>query len=71
MAGPLGEVSVDNIIFNKTGHFAIAMPFAILSLIQRALLPRLMVLAPESLAVTLTGSKFVGHLVVLTFKICR
>src|SRR6266851_2483054 len=37
--------------------------FAILSLIQRALLPRLMVLAPESLAVTLTGSKFVGHLV--------
>src|SRR2546430_17614927 len=34
--------------------------FAILSLIQRALLPRLMVLAPESLAVTLTGSKFVG-----------
>ena len=45
--------------------------FAILSLIQRALLPRLMVLAPESLAVTLTGSKFVGHLVVLTFKICR
>jgi hypothetical protein len=37
--------------------------FAILSLIQRALLPRLMVLAPESLAITLTGSKFVGHLV--------
>src|ERR1700686_975733 len=37
--------------------------FAILSLIQRALLPRLMVPAPESLAVTLTGSKFVGHLV--------
>src|ERR1700686_5562930 len=37
--------------------------FAILSLIQRALLPRLMVLAPESLAVTFTGSKFVGHLV--------
>ena len=39
------------------------MRFAILSLIQRALLPRLMVLAPESLAVTLTGSKFVGHVV--------
>src|SRR5258706_15951279 len=37
--------------------------FAILSLIQRALLPRLMVLAPESLAVTLSGSKFVGHAV--------
>src|SRR6266566_10119393 len=37
--------------------------FAILSLIQRALLPRLMVLAPKNLAVTLTGSKFVGHLV--------
>jgi hypothetical protein len=37
--------------------------FAILSLIQRALLPRLMVLAPESLAVTLTGSKVLGHLV--------
>jgi hypothetical protein len=37
--------------------------FAILSLIQRALLPRLMMLGPESLAVTLTGSKFVGHLV--------
>src|SRR6202163_1622137 len=37
--------------------------FAILSLIQRALLPRLMVLAPESLAVTLTGSKFLEHLV--------
>src|SRR6266403_4939112 len=35
--------------------------FAILSLIQRALLPRLMVLAPKNLAVTLTGSKFVGH----------
>jgi hypothetical protein len=29
--------------------------FATLSLIQRALLPRLMVLAPKSLAVTLTG----------------
>jgi len=37
--------------------------FAIFSLIQRALLLRLMVLAPESLAVTLTGSKVVGHLV--------
>jgi hypothetical protein len=37
--------------------------FAILSLIQRALLPRFMVLAPEDLAVTLTGLKFVGHLV--------
>jgi hypothetical protein len=37
--------------------------FAILSLIQRALLPRFMVLAPENLAVTLTGLKFVGHLV--------
>src|SRR5260370_41763641 len=37
--------------------------FAILSLIQRAVLPRLMVLAPKNLAVTLTGSKFVGHLV--------
>jgi|ERR1700686_988596 len=37
--------------------------FAILSLIQRALLPGLMVLAPESLAVTLTDSKFVGHVV--------
>src|SRR6266566_9667063 len=36
--------------------------FAILSLIQRALLPRLVVLAPKNLAVTLTGSKFVGHL---------
>src|SRR6266404_3932138 len=35
--------------------------FAILSLIQRALLPRLMVLAPKNLAVTLTGSKFVGQ----------
>src|SRR5258706_8394752 len=35
--------------------------FAILSLIQRALLPRLMVLAPKNLAVT--GSKSVGHLV--------
>jgi hypothetical protein len=37
--------------------------FALLSLIQRALLPHLMVLAPKSLAVTLTGSIFVGHLV--------
>src|SRR5260370_35398257 len=45
--------------------------FAILSLIQRALLPRLMVLAPESLAVTLTGSKFVGHLVSSLLKIHR
>src|SRR6266566_3705384 len=36
--------------------------FAILSLIQRALLPRLVMLAPESLAVTLTGERFVGHL---------
>src|SRR6266446_2624873 len=35
--------------------------FAILSLIQRALLPRLMVLAPKNLAVTLTVSKFVGE----------
>jgi hypothetical protein len=26
MAGPLGEVSVDNIIFNKTGHFAVGLP---------------------------------------------
>jgi hypothetical protein len=33
--------------------------FAILSLIQRALL---VVLAPENLTVTLTGLKFVGHL---------
>jgi hypothetical protein len=45
--------------------------FAILSLIQRALLPRLMVLAPESLAVTLTGSKFVGHVVSSLLKIHR
>jgi hypothetical protein len=42
--------------------------FAILSLIQRALLPHLMVLAPESLAVTLTGSKFVGHVVSSLFE---
>src|ERR1700738_4767164 len=42
--------------------------FAILSLIQRALLPRLMVLAPESLAVTLTGSKFVGPVVASLLK---
>src|SRR6266404_5574344 len=45
--------------------------FAILSLIQRALQLRLMVLAPESLAVTLTGSKFVGHLVSSLLKIHR
>src|SRR5712671_1216760 len=45
--------------------------FAILSLIQRALLPRLMVLAPESLAVTLTGSKFVGRVVSSLLKIHR
>src|SRR6266404_3732418 len=45
--------------------------FAILSLIQRALLPRLMVLAPKNLAVTLTGSKFVGHLVSSLLKIHR
>src|SRR5258706_10813497 len=45
--------------------------FAILSLIQRAPLPRLMVLAPESLAVTLTGSKFVGHVVSSLSKIHR
>src|SRR5258706_10901085 len=45
--------------------------FAILSLIQRALLPRLIVLAPESLAVTITGSKFVGHVVSSLLKIHR
>src|ERR1700738_4886765 len=26
MAGPLGGVSVDNITFNKTGHFAVGLP---------------------------------------------
>src|SRR5258705_2686349 len=45
--------------------------FAILSLIQRALLPRLMVLAPETLAVTLTGFEFCRASCVLTFKIHR
>jgi hypothetical protein len=32
MAGPLGEVSVDNIIFNKTGHFAIGLPCTFMAL---------------------------------------
>src|SRR5713226_7749970 len=33
MAGPLGEVSVDNIIFNKTGHFAIGLPCTFMALL--------------------------------------
>jgi hypothetical protein len=26
MAGPLGAVSVENVAFNKTGHFAFGLP---------------------------------------------
>jgi hypothetical protein len=26
MAGPLGAVTVENVAFNKTGHFAIGLP---------------------------------------------
>src|SRR5260370_29924011 len=33
MAGRLGEVSVDNMIFNMTGHFAIGLPCTFMALL--------------------------------------
>jgi hypothetical protein len=42
---------------------------AILTLIELAFYPGLMVRAPKSLAITFAGSKVVGHLVVLTCKL--
>jgi hypothetical protein len=41
MAGPLGEVSVDNIIFNKTGHFAIGLPCTFMALLELGAVPDL------------------------------
>src|SRR5258706_15106676 len=45
--------------------------FAILSLIQRALLPRLMVLAPESLAIAHPRPDLVRHLHPPHLQLCR
>ena len=55
MAGPLGAVTVENVAFNKTGHFAIGLPSALVQLEVRRPGPCRLLAQPSAILVPPDG----------------